>query len=603
MTGFGKQVVTSRRLMLGSNGRSREAEMELFNLLDLRVPLARAQAAAAQAAGGQGAETEGFDLSLIDASTGDAEADSEAEVESALPELAEAADPRPEAETTAQGAFFVSLILPVPNGEAPAIAQQWVSQIAAPLNLTAADMALVSDESALLQDAAFGAAKVPNTPSAGHLVRENPENLAIGAELGHHSKAHRTMRATPPEGLATLTPQVDGFLPSARAPLADAPAGKHTAPPVPHQIGTMELVPIVQKAAPLAQPTPPELSVESLQTVTQVPAAPLGQLGKTFAASAGATAPLDFFTSEAAEAIQTVPFDQNARLILRGDVPKFPASQQAAYELRLIGQDPDCTALPPSGERIEARATFAAQAASTLPPGAGPKADTPATVFLLPLLAQIPHVDGPLQRPSAVNVEVTALTPPSAERPKAKIGLGADVSLLALAEPVLIGIDGPAGADGALRPEGLMPLAALHKAPDGAAPAIAPAALTHQIARTILITAEDRAELLLEPAELGRLRFEILQRGDGVQILISAERPETMDLLRRNANQLLSELSAMGLEGSELGFGRWAEGRPEDQRRQLLEPEPGGYAAFGGVENFASPQTQRQRDSGLDLRL
>ncbi len=69
-------------------------------------------------------------------------------------------------------------------------------------------------------------------------------------------------------------------------------------------------------------------------------------------------------------------------------------------------------------------------------------------------------------------------------------------------------------------------------------------------------------ELVLNPSELGHLRFEIHQKGENVQVVLSAERPETLDLLRRNGEQLAIEFRNAGFSGASLSFGQW--GRSSD---------------------------------------
>jgi len=78
---------------------------------------------------------------------------------------------------------------------------------------------------------------------------------------------------------------------------------------------------------------------------------------------------------------------------------------------------------------------------------------------------------------------------------------------------------------------------------------------THLPAATIQTIAlaagslQDRpVELTLHPAELGRVRM-TLQAGDGAMaVLITVERPETLDLLRRNIDQLADQLRDIGYQ-------------------------------------------------------
>lgn len=81
-------------------------------------------------------------------------------------------------------------------------------------------------------------------------------------------------------------------------------------------------------------------------------------------------------------------------------------------------------------------------------------------------------------------------------------------------------------------------------------------------------------ELLLSPVELGHMRFEIHHRGEQVQIVLSAERPETLDLLRRNSEQLLTDFRNAGFEGASLSFGHWGSGQNADTSPQGFQADP-----------------------------
>lgn len=112
-------------------------------------------------------------------------------------------------------------------------------------------------------------------------------------------------------------------------------------------------------------------------------------------------------------------------------------------------------------------------------------------------------------------------------------------------------------------------------------------------------------ELVLSPAELGELRFEIHQRGDQVQIVLTAERPETVDLLRRNGEQLVQDFKNAGFSGASLSFGQWGSGQhraqttvPDtsmlDEPSQLLAPP---------LVPFTPPRVLHDSARSLNLRL
>lgn len=121
-----------------------------------------------------------------------------------------------------------------------------------------------------------------------------------------------------------------------------------------------------------------------------------------------------------------------------------------------------------------------------------------------------------------------------------------------------------------------------------------------QMAEVAARTPHRPVEIALNPEELGRVRISLSTHDAGVTVQISAERPETMDLLRRHIDQLAADFRRLGYE--QIGF------------------EFTGNSA-GGFTRHASPVTSVAADaadsapaeqpappeppatSGLDLRL
>lgn len=69
-----------------------------------------------------------------------------------------------------------------------------------------------------------------------------------------------------------------------------------------------------------------------------------------------------------------------------------------------------------------------------------------------------------------------------------------------------------------------------------------------QVAEITRNAAEGKVEVRLNPEELGRLSISFLTRDSAMAISILAERPETMDLVRRNIGELLQELRDIGFQ-------------------------------------------------------
>lgn len=94
-------------------------------------------------------------------------------------------------------------------------------------------------------------------------------------------------------------------------------------------------------------------------------------------------------------------------------------------------------------------------------------------------------------------------------------------------------------------------------------PETAPAALTQPptrmadlVSHHILphIGAAGSVSVTLAPVELGILRFEITPRGDSLHLHLSVDQPATLDLLRRQGDQMLAELRQAGFANASLSF-------------------------------------------------
>jgi len=88
------------------------------------------------------------------------------------------------------------------------------------------------------------------------------------------------------------------------------------------------------------------------------------------------------------------------------------------------------------------------------------------------------------------------------------------------------------------------------------------------------------------------LRFEIQHRGDQVQIVLSAERPETLDLLRRNSEQLLTDFRNAGFAGASLAFGGWGAGQNAGGSPQEFDRDAQNDGGSGSVPIPSSPLSQ-----------
>ncbi|WP_050526136.1 flagellar hook-length control protein FliK [Pseudorhodobacter aquimaris] len=110
-------------------------------------------------------------------------------------------------------------------------------------------------------------------------------------------------------------------------------------------------------------------------------------------------------------------------------------------------------------------------------------------------------------------------------------------------------------------------------------------------------------ELILAPEELGKIRIHLTPDGDNMRIAIQAERPEAMDLIRRNIESLTAEMRQSGFASTSFSFDGWSgdtEGRQAKKSTAAIES-----ALHIDLDEVASNKSTNnmQSGAGLDLRV
>lgn len=91
-----------------------------------------------------------------------------------------------------------------------------------------------------------------------------------------------------------------------------------------------------------------------------------------------------------------------------------------------------------------------------------------------------------------------------------------------------------------------------------------PASPVHQVVETLAALPPDtpgRIELTLTPDNLGKLHFDMRTEAGGLSIVLSAERPDTLDLMRRHLPELMAELKQAGVQTGSFSFSSWNGGQ------------------------------------------
>jgi flagellar hook-length control protein FliK len=131
-----------------------------------------------------------------------------------------------------------------------------------------------------------------------------------------------------------------------------------------------------------------------------------------------------------------------------------------------------------------------------------------------------------------------------------------------------------------------------------------PTMIARQIAEAIQRMPDKPVELSLNPRELGRVKLSISVNELGIAVSVVAERPETLDLMRRNIDQLGREFQNIGYDNISFAF---SEGQP-DRAFENASSEPENPPDLSDMTESSEISTSaasplRISLGGLDLRL
>ncbi|MBY6155414.1 flagellar hook-length control protein FliK [Vannielia litorea] len=132
-------------------------------------------------------------------------------------------------------------------------------------------------------------------------------------------------------------------------------------------------------------------------------------------------------------------------------------------------------------------------------------------------------------------------------------------------------------------------------------------AVAMQIAEVSRPLPDGPIELSLQPEELGRLKLSFSGGEAGLHVVIAAERPETLEMMRRHIDLLAQEMRRLGHEGAQFSF---AGG--EGSFGQQMQGEGQSGERVGWADDMARPAATNTTpaahapglgQAGLDLRL
>ena len=137
-----------------------------------------------------------------------------------------------------------------------------------------------------------------------------------------------------------------------------------------------------------------------------------------------------------------------------------------------------------------------------------------------------------------------------------------------------------------------------------------PARLAAQIADVARQLPDGPIEISLSPEELGKVKltFQVSENG-AMNVVIAAERADTLEFMKRNADSLLAEFSDLGYEGSSFQFEQENHNPSDDGSESKGSPQSDGSKDNLFSEKASKPDTHAPArlhldgTSGMDIKL
>ena len=126
-----------------------------------------------------------------------------------------------------------------------------------------------------------------------------------------------------------------------------------------------------------------------------------------------------------------------------------------------------------------------------------------------------------------------------------------------------------------------------------------------QMADAMIKAQSNKVEIALNPEELGRVRMVLTTAETGVSVSITAERPETLDMMRRHIELLTEEFRKLGYE--DIGFEFSGGDAPGIFGKDGTETQPESNSEMNNYRESPEPgpvtMIRNTQSRGLDLRL
>lgn len=130
-----------------------------------------------------------------------------------------------------------------------------------------------------------------------------------------------------------------------------------------------------------------------------------------------------------------------------------------------------------------------------------------------------------------------------------------------------------------------------------------PKLVAKQLVEVVQNTSDSSIELSLNPKELGRVRMSLTALENGITVAITAERAETLDLMRRNIAALEQEFQELGYSEINFSFSQQNENQQEFASNQDQNGEGNNDGQAPDIDTPLSYKLTISPSDGIDIRV
>lgn len=454
----------------------------------------------------------------------------------------------------------------------------------------------------------------PTEGGTGEADATRQDSAAATAASDRPVKAGHTAEPAPAPFVATVTaPQLPGATSARAAQASDvtgiagaqqpqqsaaaALAPRHKAEA--GQAGPRKTIPVADSSAPGTE----QAKVTTQPVKATEPKLPLGTTTVTVQTVAAAEGPVPAAARPAAEtaaATAAATTALPAKTVSLAESRIKAALAAPSTETEASPEPVAASAAMPVADKAGAVAPGVATAAlAASQPTPGPVEETPPRVARLRQTTEAAPIRD--RAPSAAQASVAEMAVKATETAAAPATPPSEGAAPTTSASAPMSFSTPLGAERAGHLTGGSEAAAAQRA-------ASPHAIAHQMSQALADAGNRTVELTLSPEELGKVRMTLTSNDGAITVTVQAERPETLDLMRRNIDSLARDFRDMGYSNIGFDFGQQTDQRPSAQERaaesalQPAAPERDGLTRF---ETFPTPPQSAPgtASGGLDLRI